>query len=258
MGSEMCIRDRKSDVQALNLAQTLVSAGGAVGFAVAMYGAVYMVNPEFNPNVWLLSLMFMGMGFLGTILGASVRKYMVKYYFPSGTACAVIAKSISQANDSPEGKRPVRLLQMYGGLAALFAIPTKIALKSGAHSLLNDAQLVLFKWREAAIGTSFDPLLYGIGMIVGPRIGLGMIIGASMPMLMAPYLDSGEIPPSDHGLWVRWMAIAVLTLPTFASIFSAYIYKQKSVIPDGFSPGQIKYDVPKQRRLVYGLSLIHI
>ena len=243
---------RKSDIQALNLAQTLVSAGGSVGFAVAMYGAVYMVNPDFNPNVWLLTMMFIGMGFLGTIVGASVRKYMVKYYFPTGTACAVIAKSISQADESPEGKRPVRLLKLYGGLAALLAIPTKIALKSGAHSLLNDAQLVAFKWREAAIGTSFDPLFYGIGMVVGPRIGLGMIIGASMPMLMAPYLESGGVPVADHGLWVRWLAIAVMTLPTFASIFCAYLFKQESVIPDGFTPGKTNHSIPKQRNLIYG------
>lgn len=244
---------RQADLEALNLAQTLVSAGGSVGFAVASYAAVHLVDPQFSPNPWILGAMFIGMGFLGTIIGSSVRKYMVKYYFPSGTACAVIAKTVSEMDASPEGKRPVWLLKVYGGIAALVAIPTKITLVKGASSIINDA---LFAWtsiKGVAIGTAVNPLLYGIGIVVGPRVGLGMVIGAAMPIAMSMLLEPKGIPATEHGLWVRWMAIAVLTLPTFASILFAFVYRQAPVIPDGFTPGSVQHGVPRSRNLVYSI-----
>lgn len=241
---------KKTSLYNLNLSQTMVSAGGSVGFAVASYAAVNLVEPDFAPNPWMLGLMFVGMAILGTIVGSSVRKYMVRYYFPSGTACAVIQKTVSAAGEDPESRRPIRLLAVWGTLATLVTVPVKITLEKGGHALVG-------AWNWAApkgvpLGVNPDPLLFGIGIVVGPRIGLGMILGSAAPILMRGMLADAGVAEDMYGDWKNWLAIAVLTLPTFASILFAYLFRTPPVIPAGFAPGSIEYGAPPARRFVYG------
>ena len=234
-------------VHHLNLGQTMASAGGSVGFAIASYAAVYIADPEFRPSTGRMIVMFACMGMVGTLVGSSVRKAMVKYFFPSGTVCAVIQTAVARRLEPGERNRPVWLLTVWGSIAALITIPTKITFTRGDHALVRDLQV------NDRIGLGVDPLYYGIGIVVGPRIGLGMLIGAlAVPYLITDGLAGTALEP-ETGDWVRWMAIAVLTLPTFAAIGFAYMYKTPPVIPAGFEPGRTTYGVPGHRRLAYGL-----
>ncbi|MCA9001186.1 MAG: OPT/YSL family transporter [Planctomycetes bacterium] len=180
------VSKRKPSVHVLNLGQTLVSAGGSVGFAVASYAAVHIVQPDFNPSKPVLIAMFASMGLLGALIGSSVRRYMVKYFFPSGTACAVIQTSVARHLAPGERNRPVWMLKIWGGLAALLTIPTKITTTAGGHAFWEDIKLQIagiFGNYPAGerpshdLGVGVDPLYYGIGIVVGPRIGIGMLIG---------------------------------------------------------------------------------
>lgn len=293
------VSKNKPSMHKLNLGQTMVSAGGSVGFAVASYAAVLIIKPDFDPPWYLLIPLFATMGLLGAIVGSTVRKRMVGYFFPSGTACAVIQRSVTEP--VPEGKKsPVFLLTVWGGLAALLTIPGKIAFKlrdaagevvkepnadgeletvfgdapwhdqnvgQWIHGARESVEAFVYTatsalgrmWerithREAAydLGIGIDPLYYGIGIVVGPRVGAGMLLGAlSVPWLIAPGVtDSGL---SDGvGDWVKWLAIAVMTLPTFATIVFAYFFRVPPVVPPGFTPGRTDYQAPASRSLVYG------
>ena len=244
------VSSRKPMVQVLNLGQTLVSAGGSVGFAAASYAAVYIVQPDFRPSPVELVMLFIGMGLLGAVVGSSIRRYMVQYYFPSGTACAVIQTSVSREFAPGERNRPVWLLQIWGSVAALLTLPTKISLERGGGALWTELKLTLAKHD---VGLGVDPLYYGIGMVVGPRIGIGMLIGAlASPFLIQDGL-AGTALEIETGDWVKWVAIAVLTLPTFATILFAYAFRTPPVVPPGFSPGRTTYAVPATRALYYGL-----
>lgn len=235
-------RRKRPTVASLNLGQTMASAGGSVGFSVSQYAAVKMVNPDFSPNPVVMVFMFVGMGLLGAIIGASVRKQMVQYFFPSGTACAVIQKTVT----GTEAKRPMRILGIYGGLAALITIPTKLAIKKGEGAILKS-----FSFGES-FGLGVEPLLYGIGIVVGPRIGLGMMLGAlSTGFVIIPSLQSAGVPKEVFGDWVKWAAIAVLTLPTFATILYAYLFRSPPIVPPGFEPGKVHYVVPRRRNLTF-------
>ena len=98
-----------------------------------------------------------------------------------------------------------------------------------------------------------DPLYYGIGIVVGPRIGLGMVLGAlSVPWLIFPGLTIDNEVAADVGDWIKWLAIAVLTLPTFAAIVFAYFFRTPPVIPPGFTPGRTAYTAPASRSFAYG------
>ena len=214
---------------------------------MANFAAVKLVKPELDPDPYLLTLMFLGMGLVGTLVGASVRKYMVRYYFPSGTACAVIARSVSQADDSPDSQRPVWMLKVWGSIAAAVALPMKIAWTRTGAALLP-GQLSFGALKGTSLGLALDPLLFGIGIVVGPRIGLGMIIGSAAPIAMAHFLAESSVPADDYGLWVRWLAIAVLTLPTFASILFAYLFRTPAVVPAGLAPASSPIASPAAAR----------
>jgi|GEM_PF-1620463 len=291
------ISKHKPSVHTLNLGQTMVSAGGSVGFAVASYAAVLIIRPEFNPPAHLLIPLFATMGLLGAIVGSTVRKRMVGYFFPSGTACAVIQRSVTEP--VPEGRtNPVTLLTIWGTLAAILTVPTKITLAAKdalGNKLVEDGETVfeghaiwqdqvVGKWihgaretaeafvytatsavgrmterifsREASydLGVGVDPLYYGIGIVVGPRVGLGMLLGAlSVPWLIAPGLGGSSEVTDSVGDWVKWLAIAVMTLPTFATILFAYFFRTPPVIPPGFTPGRTAYRAPASRTFVYGM-----
>lgn len=226
---------------ALNLGQTMASAGGSVGFSVCAYAAVRMVDPTFAPSQPVMMASFVAMGILGAVVGGSVRKQMIGYFFPSGTACAVIQRTVTAHGD--EARRPVRMLQIWGGLSALLTIPTKIARAEGGSAMVHSLKYP----GDSVLGLSFEPLLYGIGIVVGPRIGLGMMIGAvSIPWLIAPALQANGME-AELGDWAKWMAIAVLTIPTFAAIGFAYLFHTPPIIPDGFTPGAREHEVPPNR-----------
>ena len=86
MGGIMARRTQLSCVLSLVLS---FSRTFIVGFAVASYASVHIAEPGFDPPWYQLIPMFAAMGMFGALVGTSVRKQMVRYYFPSGTACAV-------------------------------------------------------------------------------------------------------------------------------------------------------------------------
>lgn len=243
------IQRRKPNIESLNLGQTMASAGGSVGFAVSFYAAVKMLEPEFAPNPVVFGLLFVGMGVLGALIGTSVRKYLVRYFFPSGTACAVIQRTVTSSGE--EASRPVRLLALWSTISGLATLPTKITFTAGGGALLKHIPL------GGSFAISLEPLLYGIGLVVGPRIGLGMILGAlAGPFLIAPQLVGAEVPAAEHSTWIRWSAIAVLTVPTFATILFAYLFRSPVIVPEGFRPGAVVHGPPPARNLVYAALAI--
>ncbi len=245
------IGKNKPSIYTLNLGQTMVSAGGGVGFAVASYAAVYVAEPEFDPEWYYLVPMFASMGMFGAIVGTSVRKQMVKYFFPSGTACAVIQHAVTRERAPGERNRPVYMLKLWGTIAGALTFPTLVSFKEGAGKLLQGIEVKLGFSRLPSMGVGVEPLYYGIGLVVGPRVGLGMLMGSlAVPLLIEPELANRGMS-SQVGDWVKWSAIAVLTIPTFATIVFAYLYKSTFSNPSQFKPGHTTYVAPASRKPLY-------
>jgi uncharacterized oligopeptide transporter (OPT) family protein len=242
---------RVPPIPTLNLGQTMASAGGAVGFAVASFAAVRLADPTFTTNYVTLTVMFAALGIVGCIIGASVRRYMVRYFFPTGTACAVIQRTITE-RDPLARQRPLRILTRFGGLAALVTVPAKITFTQGKEALLHAIHI----GGKGPIGSNLtigvEPLLYGIGIIVGPRVGIGMLIGGLSAAVLIPELHASSDSLIAAREWSRWVAIALMTLPTFATILFAYLFKHQAEVPPGFTPGTTSYRLPRRNIPVYG------
>ncbi len=246
------LRRRNAGVHELNLGQTLASAGGMAGFSVSAYAAVKMADSSFTANPIELGLLFFALAAIGVVYGATLRSALVRYYFPSGTACAVILKSVSAGGEL--ARRSVRTLAISGAASAALAVPTKISLTKGAGALLSAIPLTTVGAQRLALAV--DPLLYGLGLVVGPGIGSGLLCGALAGAFVAPpLLVRGGVPEAAHGDWMTWLAISLLVLPTFTGLLFARAFHSKPLIPGGFEPGKVQHPVPRGRNLV-GVSVL--
>jgi uncharacterized oligopeptide transporter (OPT) family protein len=251
---------RRAGVYQINLGQTMASAGGSIGFVAACYAALYIVDPNWSPSSLAMIGLFAGCGIIGALVGTAVRKQMVRYFFPSGTACAVIQRSVTEQAAADGSSRPVRLLKIWSVVAAIVTLPTKISFAASGSALLSPFAIPLGMARLPALPIGVDPLYYGIGLVVGPRVGIGMIIGALLPVLwLTPLLETADGAThvwGDAGSWARWIAIALLTLPTFATIVFAYVYRTPVATPPGFHAGATTFVAPPRRSVFYAIAAI--
>jgi uncharacterized oligopeptide transporter (OPT) family protein len=229
------ITGKVPSLYSVNLGQTMASAGGYMGCAVAPYAALVLCDPSYRAEPVPLLLLFLGAGLYGTAIGASLRRVMIGYTFPTGTACAVIQKSVVGTTD----RRPTTLLLIWGVVGAVLAIPVKIARASG-HALLPPLAL---GWKGLTIAV--DPILYGIGLVVGPRIGIGLLIGGTFAHLgLPPLLETLSVESAQADQWIGWLAISLLVLPSVASIIGSRLWPAVAE-PHGFEPGKTSYPPAK-------------
>lgn len=240
LGAVLVLRARASR-DSLNLGQTIASAGASVGFAAAAYAALRMGAPALEPSGPLLVVMFAGLVGVGTVVGAAVRRYMVRYAFPTGTACAVIQRTVT--GEGEEARRPVRLLALWGAISAVLTLPTKITLTRGGGALVGALPLGTVRGVPLELGA--DPLLYGIGAIVGPRVGIGLATGGLLgALVVAPALLDGGVAEPEIGNWMTWLALAALTAPSFATLAFGHMFRVPHDAPQGFEPGDAATSVP--------------
>lgn len=231
-----------------NLGQTMASAGGSVGFSVAMIAAISYIYQErgevWNPPLIDLSLLIMAFAIMGVALAAGFRRVIVKWFFPQAVACATILRAVT-SDDHNERAHARRIMGISGFLSAALTIPAKVALQPGKPALWSKITF------SNGVAMSLDPLLYGIGIVVGTRIGLSIILGAiANKLYITPSLVNEAV---DIGEYTRWIAVGLMTLPAFTSVVFAYLMKSERRLPPGFSPKADDKEDRLSLQLIIGL-----
>ncbi len=230
--------NNERDAIRCNLGQTMASAGGSVGFSVAMLASIYYLNPDWNPPLLTLAFFILGLSTMGVALAVPLRSVIIHWFFPSAVACATIIKSTTSKNDG-ERFRVQKIMGIFGSLSFLLTIPTKAALKSGESVLWSHISLV------NGLNLSLDPLLYGIGIVVGTRIGFSMLLGAVFHhFFLIPHLGKSAAEFS------RWSAVGLMTLPALTSTMFTFIFKRHKPLPPGFAPRESSLRMTKFQSLV--------
>ncbi len=99
----------------------------------------------------------------------------------------------------------------------------------------------------ANLGFSFEPtlMMYGVGMLVGPRVGVSLFLGSVVAWLwLAPMaLNNGWVPPGKVGayeLWyvagLKWLLWPGVSLMVFSALTS-FAFSWRSVLA-AFSPNK--------------------
>jgi len=200
-----------------NLAQTAACAAGAVPAAAGLLGAVPALQllgrtvPGWGVAAWGLSL-----GILGILFGAALRRRLLdqeQLPFPSGAATAEVIEALHSGGAMARGR--TRALLGGGAIAAVLAwfrdgkptlIPGSFALPGRVADVPLDA---------LGIGLSTSPLLWGVGMVVGPQIAFSMLAGAVLGWgVLARWLVRGPIhvAPNRDAIasWLSWPGTALL------------------------------------------------
>ncbi len=207
-----------------NLGQTIASAGGSVGFSVSILAAIYYLYPSWNPPLFELAFIVMGISLMGVILAAPLRRYVIHWFFPAGVACATILRAVTSEKDE-ERKRARNVMGISGFVSSLLTLPTKVSLYEGGQALWNKIPI------STGLSMSLDPLLYGIGMVIGPRIGVSMVLGGLLHhTLFIPNITE------NIAEFTRWTAVGLMTLPAFTSMYFAFMLKSHPTLPPGFHP----------------------
>ncbi len=205
-----------------NLAQTMASAAASIGIMVSAIPALIILGYEFTPFELFLWIFLVSI--LGILFAIPLRKQMVvieKLTFPSGTACA--ATITAMHSNEGEAVKKAKVLGLAGLVAGVFTwfrdgipafIPgmTSLPGKIGGHAL---ARLMF--------GINWSPMMFGVGFLVGPKIGISLLLGAVVGWgVLAPLLaNAGIIEGIGYRQitsWTMWVAIAIMVTSSFTSL----------------------------------------
>jgi putative OPT family oligopeptide transporter len=160
-----------------NMSQTVGSASSSVASGVIFtLPALFMWHLE--PRLLQMTLLAMCGGLIGVLFMVPLRRYLIdrehgRLPYPEGTACAevLVASEVggSQARNVFLGLGVGALLKFVVGW--LQVVPAKLAFP--VPGLL-----------KAQLGLKLSPALFGVGYILGPRIGAVMVGGGLLSSLV--------------------------------------------------------------------------
>ena len=215
-----------------NIAQTAGSAAGSMTSAAGLLAAIpamKMLGYELSTGeliIWALSV-----AYIGVFFAIPLRKQMVvveKLRFPTGTATAETIMAVFA-----EGKEAMRksrvLLQM--------------ALLGGALTLLGyfipmTGHPPIMKWVGLGLLSTYgfsvliSPMMFGAGLLIGPRIGLSLFLGAVLSWgVISPLIiewgwvaDVSKVMSYKEGArgWILWPGVALMVTDALMTLALSY------------------------------------
>lgn len=246
-----------------NLNQTAASSGAAISSAglVAPIPALTMITGQTlswpQLVVWTFSVCLVGI-----VVAAGLRRQMIvveKLTYPGGVATGETLKEIYAKG----AEAMARLWMLTGGgliAAAIklaehlwkiprlpwpgkFGVPAGSALEQTGHKGITLANL----------GFAFEPttLMYGVGAIIGPRVGVSLLLGAVLAWgWLAPLaFHAGWTPPGpddparswyNAGLqWLLWPGVALMV----TSALTSFAFSWRSIL-NAFRPAAARTETP--------------
>ncbi|WP_309399914.1 OPT family oligopeptide transporter [Cerasicoccus maritimus] len=228
-----------------NINQTAASAAASILSAglVAPIPALQLITGEPFHYPMLVTWVFV-VSFAGIICALAVRRQMLdrdNLPFPNGVATAETITEIYA--HGKEAAFRIKLLLSAGLLAGgvklyqsfapqNWTIPSRGLPESwGFATTPNIVQKGLDFVSYRALGVELQPslLLYGFGAIVGPRVGVSLLLGTLIGWMMLPekLLAEGWIEPALDGAWYskiyEWTIWPGVTLMAAAALMSFFI-----------------------------------
>ncbi len=205
-----------------NTAQTISSASGSIGIVVSVVPALQLVGytlSGFQIFIWVLLV-----ACLGLLIAIPLRRQLIaveKLTFPTGTACAATITAMHARGEDALGK--AKALGMTGLISAVITwfrdavpivIPTTSTLPVGIGAYSLD---------QLSLGIYWSPLVLGVGLLIGVRVGASLLLGAVagwgvLGPLLADSRIIGSIGHTDVTHWTMWPAIALMVASGFTSL----------------------------------------
>lgn len=255
----------------LNVSQTMAGAAGSLGAIDNVIPALFLLGgatgavavlhrPDGTPLVptwWEIGLWCLFTSMLGVSFAVPMRRALIvteKLKFPTGTAAAETIRTLYS-----EGASGVR---QAGALAALGASSLLVTflrdwnpaswigdkpeltrwLRIHSHYSIESIARLFGSWSPSVfgcpaasltLGVAMSPMLLGAGFLIGPRIAVSLVIGATAAWIFAaPVLNetgvlaeiataAGAAEPVQYGVivkWTLWPALGLMLASALGSM----------------------------------------
>lgn len=236
-----------------NISQTAASAAASIAGAglVAPIPALTILTGQ-TMSWGVLVIWTFSVCLVGVIVSIGLRKQLIEVDnlpFPSGFATG---KTVQELYN--HGRDAIVRLKLLGGtalvaagvtFAAYFKLISKIPIpgwfKAQPGGGLEKAGLSGFSPSNFGIAIEPTLMMYGVGAIVGPRVGISVLLGVIVSWgVLAPYVfEAGWAIPGaadeswfNDGLkWLLWPGVALMV----ASSLTSFAFSWKSII-SAFKP----------------------
>ncbi|TMQ05354.1 MAG: hypothetical protein E6J90_49220 [Deltaproteobacteria bacterium] len=196
----------------VNVAQVAGSSAGAMAVTAGLIGpvpALAMTGHDVAPAI--VALWGCALAVLGTLVAIPFRDSLIavqRLAFPSARAAGELIRGLYAGAGSGAG-----LLAAAAGLAAAAVIA-----RDGLHAVPGAWMLPIaiagLPAAQLSIGVAASPLLAGVGLLVGARVGASMLLGTAIAWLaIAPALvGRGVAAPSYPAVvaWTLWPGAAAM------------------------------------------------
>lgn len=206
-----------------NVAQVAGSSAAMMAATIGVVGpipAMAMSGHHASP-IWV-AVLGAALGVFGTLLAIPFRRQLIEEEelpFPSGTAAGELINNLADATRSARSRVVVLV-------AAFVAAALIVLLRDLWHVLPGMLTLPIvvggIPAANLGIGLAVSPLTAGVGVLVGPRVGLSMLGGGLLAWgVLGPLLHrSGIVDARDYGVtlqWMVWPGAALLVASSFTS-----------------------------------------
>jgi len=166
-----------STILEANISQTIGSTSSSVASGVIFtLPALFMW--QLDPTLLQMTLLAFAGGTMGVLFMIPLRKLLIvrehgKLPYPEGTACAEVLVA------SDAGGARARNVFWGLGVGAAFKF-----LNGGVRAIEEEGAVSIPGLRKGEIGSEWSAALFGVGYILGPRIGLVMVGGGLLSSLV--------------------------------------------------------------------------
>jgi len=267
----------RGNILEANMSQTIGSASSSVASGVIFtLPALFLWHME--PSLLQMTLLALAGGVLGTLFMIPLRKFLIEREhatlpYPEGTACAEVLIA-SQGGGRSRG--------VFEGIigGALFK-----AVVGGLRLVPDEIDVKVPFLRKGQVGTEVSAALFGVGFILGPRVGAVMVGGGLLSSLVIiPLLDwwgQGQATPfypelkltiaqmSPGQLWSRYVryigagavaAAGIITLvksiPTMVESFRVGTAQLRRRATEHDLPARTSHDLQFSTTIVGAICIV--
>jgi uncharacterized oligopeptide transporter (OPT) family protein len=193
-----------------NLSQTTAVSVGAMPASAGLLGAVpALALLGTQPSGWAVALWGVGLGMLGVLFAFSLRRRLLEdeaLPFPTGAATAELISTLHSTGSAYAARARGLWASGFASLLLTWLRDAR-GLVPAASLLPGSARVGGLGADSLLLGMGWSPMLLGIGMLVGPRAGLSIFLGAGVAWLgLAPWLvRAGHVAGADYGAFSSWL-----------------------------------------------------
>jgi len=211
-----------------NISQTTAVSVGAMPASAGLLGAVpALAMLGTQPPGWAVALWGVGLGTLGVLFAFSLRRRLLEdeaLPFPTGAATAELISTLHSTGSAYAAR--VRGLWV-SGLASM-----GLTFLRDARGLVPQASLLPGSLKVGGLGADslllgigWNPMLLGIGVLVGPQAGLSILLGSLLAWGgLAPWLvREGVVTDAGYGAlsgWLLWPGVGLMVGAAATSLMS--------------------------------------